>query len=178
MPQIELKYGKTQIPFEYDADQFEILGAEKRAAPLTDAEIGAKFDDPVASKPLEEIVDEGESVLIVVPDATRRTASASVVNLLVRRLIANGTMPFNIRIIFATGIHRKVTTEEKRELLTPFIFQRLKTLDHTAKDLMQLAGFPSKQFETFGENNVVPLELNRALAEHDHVIIDGGVTIQ
>lgn len=176
MPTIELRYGKTQIPFEYDENRFEILGSEKHAPPLTDAEIGARLDDPIGSKPLEEIVGEGESVLIVVPDATRQTACGQVVNLLVRRLIANGTMPFNIRIIFATGIHRKVTEEEKRELLTPFIFQRIKTLDHTAKDLMQLAGFPSKQFANFGEINGAPVELSRVLTEHDHVIIVGGIT--
>ena len=95
---------------------------------------------PIDSKPLEEIINTGETVLIVVPDATRQTASGQIVNLLVRRLIANGTMPFEISIIFATGIHRKVTEDEKRELLTPFIFQRIKTLDHNARDLMQIAG--------------------------------------
>ncbi len=176
MPTIDLRYGKTRIPFQYDENQFEILGSEEQSAPLADAEIGARFDAPVGSKPLEEIVGEGESVLIVVPDATRQTACGQVVNLLVRRLIAGGTMPFNIRIIFATGIHRKVTTEEKRELLTPFIFQRLRTLDHSAKDLMQIAGLDSKQFVNFGEINGAPIELNRTLVEHDHVIIVGGVS--
>ena len=176
MPIVELRYGKTQIPFEYNEDQFEILGSEKPAAPLTDAEIGAKFDHPIDSKQLEEIINEGESVLIVVPDATRQTACASVVNLLVRRLIANGTLPFNISIIFATGIHRKVTEDEKRELLTPFIFQRIKTIDHSAKDLMQLAGLGSKQFVNLGEIGGAPVELNKALTEYDHVIIVGGIT--
>lgn len=176
MPTIELRYGKTQIPFEYDENRFKILGFEKHLPPLTDAEIGTHFDNPIDSKPLEEIISEGESVLIVVPDATRQTACGQVVNLLVRRLIANGTMPFNISIIFATGIHRKVTTEEKRELLTPFIFQRIKTLDHTAKDLMQIAGLDSEQFANFGEIGGTPIKLNRALTEHDHVIIVGGIT--
>ncbi len=176
MPTIELRYGKSQIPFQYDENQFEILGFEEQSAPLADAEIGARFDDPIHSKSLEEIVGEGESVLIVVPDATRQTACGQIVNLLVRRLIANGTMPFNVSIIFATGIHRKVTTEEKRELLTPFIFQRIKTLDHSATDLMQLAGLDSTQFVNFGEIGGAPVELNRALVEHDHVIIIGGVS--
>lgn len=176
MPNIELRYGKTRIPFQYDENQFEILGSEKDFAPLTDAEIGEKFDNPIQSRPLEEIINDGESVLIVVPDATRRTACGQIVNLLVRRLIANGTMPYNISIIFATGIHRKATTEEKRELLTPFIFQRIKTIDHAAKDLIQAAGLESNQFVNFGEINGSPIELNRALVEHDHVVIVGGIT--
>jgi len=176
MPNIELKYGKTHISFDFDENRFQILGGEKHIAPLSDVEIGNRFDNPIDSKPLEEIVGQGETVLIVVPDATRRTASGQIVNLLVRRLIANGTMPFDISIIFATGLHRKVTADEKRELLTPFIAQRVKTLDHNARDLMQAAGLESKHFVNLGSINNIPVELNRALTAHDRVIIVGGVT--
>ena len=102
------------------------------------------------------------------PDATRKSASGQIVNLLVRRLIANGTMPFDISIIFATGIHRAVTEEEKQEILTPFIAQRVKTLDHNARDLMQ--------FVRLGETSGgITVELNRALVEHDHIITIGAI---
>ncbi|HEY0426246.1 MAG TPA: nickel-dependent lactate racemase [Pyrinomonadaceae bacterium] len=176
MPNVQLKYGKSQISFDYDESRFQVLGSESEDAPLDDAEIGNRFDNPFDSKPLEEIINQGETVLIVVPDATRRTASGQIVNLLVRRLIAGGTMPFEIKIIFATGIHRKVSEDEKQELLTTFIAQRIKTLDHNARDLMQLAGLESKQFVNLGETNGIPVELNRALVEHDRVIIVGGIT--
>lgn len=169
MPAIDLKYGESLVSFEYDASRFEILGSEDSAAALTDAEIGERLDAPIDSPLLEEIVQPGESVLIAVPDATRQAGSAQIVNLLVRRLIANGTAPHDIRIIFATGIHRKVTDDEKTRLLTPFITQRIKTLDHDARDLMQVAHL--------GETlSGIPAELNRALVEHDRVIIIGGVT--
>lgn len=164
-----LKYGKSQISFEFDTDKFEILGQTKDKSALSDAEIGARFDNPIDSKPLEETVDAGERVLIVVPDATRQVACASVINLLVRRLIANGTEPFNINIIFATGIHRAVTETEKSEILSPFIAQRIKTLNHNAKDLMQIV--------RLGETaKGVPIELNRALTEYDKIILIGGVS--
>lgn len=169
MPNIQLCYGKTHIPFDYDEARFQIPGDLKPSAPLSDVEIGNKFDNPIDSERLEEIVGAGETVLIVVPDATRRTASGQIVNLLVRRLIANGTPAHDIRIIFATGIHRRVTEEEKREILTPFIAQRIKTLDHNARDLVQLL----RLGETAGG---IPIELNRALAQHDRVIIIGGIT--
>lgn len=169
MPTINLKYGKSHISFDYDENRFEILGSEKQNVPLSDVEIGNRFDNPIDSKPIEEIVSQGETVLIVVPDATRQTASGQIVNLLVRRLIANGTMPFNISIIFATGIHRKVTEAEKQELLTPFIAQRVKTLDHNPRDLMQIMRLGETESE-------IPIELNRALVEHDRVIIVGGIS--
>lgn len=168
MQNIELKYGKSSISFDYDESRFDILGNEKQTAPLSDAETGAKLDNPIGSKPLEEIIGNGESVLIVVPDATRQTASGQIVNLLVRRLIANGTMPFDIRIIFATGIHRRVTEAEAQTILTPFIAQRIKTLNHNARDLAQIV----RLGETAGG---IPIELNRALVEHDRVIIVGGI---
>jgi lactate racemase len=169
MPRIELKYGKTQIPFDADENRFQILGKAETKPALSDVEIGERFDSPFDSKPIEEIVGAGETILIVVPDATRAAASGSIVNLLVRRLIASGTMPHDIRIIFATGIHRRVTELEKKEILTPFIVQRIKTLDHDARDLAQIV--------RFGETESgIPIELNRALVEHDKTIIVGGVS--
>ncbi len=169
MSEIKLAYGKTFISFAFDENKFGILGRTESEFALTDAEIGAKLDSPIDSPKIEEIVGQGESVLIVVPDATRQTASGQIANLLIRLLIANGTMPFDIRIIFATGIHRKVTEAEKQILLTPFINQRIKTLDHNPRDLAQIVNFG----ETSGG---IPIQLNRALTEHDHVIIIGGIS--
>ena len=169
MPQIDLKYGRGSIPFEYSAGRFDVLSSGVSLPPLTDAELGKKLDSPIDSRPLEELVDAGNSVLIVVPDATRQTAAGQVVNLLVRRLIAAGIAPFDIRIIFATGIHRNVTEEERSAILTPFINQRIKSMDHGPRDLMGITSLG----ETSGG---IKVELNRALVEHDRVILVGGVS--
>lgn len=169
MPTIGLRYGSTTVPFEYDERQFDVLEAQQDKLPLTDVEIGARFDNPIDSQPLEELVGADETVLFVVPDATRQAGAGQIINLLVRRLIADGVEPHRMAIIFATGIHRKVTEEEKRAILTPFIAQRIKTFDHDARDLMQL----SRVGETSGG---IPVELNRALFEYDRVVLIGGVT--
>ncbi len=169
MPNIALKYGKSSVSFDFDDKQFQVLGNSTEKSALSDAELSERFENPIDSKPLEEIVNQGESVLIVVPDATRQTACGQIVNLLIRRLVANGTMPHDIRIIFATGIHRQVTDAEKRDLLTPFIYQRIKTLDHNPRDLAQIVAL--------GETaDGIPIQLNRALIEHDCVIIVGGIS--
>ena len=126
------------------------------------------IDDPLDSQPLEDIISPGESVLVVVSDATRATGSAQVVNLLVRRLIALGVAPYDLRLIFATGIHRPVTREEKAELLTPFIVQRVRTLAHDASD-------ESKHVRLGETERGTPVELDRALFEHSHVILTGAV---
>lgn len=169
MARVQLKYGRTSIELDHDEPGFEVLGAAEPKAPLSDAEIGERLDSPIRSPPLEEKVSPGQTVLLAVPDATRAVGSGQIVNLIVRRLIANGTAAHDIRIIFATGIHRKVTEDEKAAILTPFIAQRIKTLDHDPRDLAAHVNVG----ETPGG---IPVELNRAILEHDRVIIIGGVT--
>jgi nickel-dependent lactate racemase len=169
MSQVQLDYGHGTLAFESEGGRFRVLEAEaSEERPLTDAEIGAAIDDPFDSQPLEDILSPGESVLVVVSDATRATGSAQVVNLLVRRLIALGVAPYDLRIIFATGLHRAVTREEKAELLTPFIVQRVRTLAHDAAD--------ESAHVSMGETERgTPIELNRALFDHSHVILTGAV---
>ncbi len=169
MPEIQLKYGRTKIPLTYDESRFDVLGGTEAARPLSDVQIGERLDNPIDSRKIEEIVNPGESVLIVVPDATRQTACGQIINILVRRLIANGSTPFEISIIFATGIHRSVTESEKLSILTPFIAQRIKTLNHGPRDITRIVRFG----ETSGG---ISIELNRALVENDHVILIGGIT--
>lgn len=169
MAEIPLKYGRAFLPFTYDESRFELLGKGEERPPLTDVQISEKLDAPIDSKTVEDIVEPGETVLIVVPDSTRQTACGQIVNILVRRLIANGTTPFEMSIIFATGIHRAVTDAEKQSILTPFIAQRIKTFHHGPRDITGIV----RLGETSGG---IPVELNRALMEHDHVILVGGVT--
>ena len=169
MTTIELGYGRSAITFEYDDARFDVLAPNETAAhPLSDNEVNAALDAPIESPPLEELIAAGDTVLIVVSDATRATGSAQIINLLVRRLIQNGIQPGDIAIIFATGIHRAVRPDEKVELLTLFITQRIRTLDHDAYDASQLIQIGTME-------GGVPVEVNRALKEFSKVIITGAV---
>ena len=170
MPTLELGYGLDALKFDYDSARFEVLAPDaSEAHPLTDAEIGAALDAPLGSRPLEDLVEQGDGVLIVASDATRATGSPLIINLLVRRLIQNGIGPDDIAIIFATGIHRPVRSEEKLELLSPFIAQRIRTIDHDAYDASQLI--------QIGVNaNGAAVRVNRALKEFSKVILTGAVS--
>ena len=166
----DLAYGRRSFEFSFDEDQFSVLnagGADE--SPLSDFEVGAAFDSPIASPPLDEIAGQDDSVLIVVSDATRATASAQVVNLLVRRLVQTGVSPARMAVIFATGIHRHVSDEEKLELLTPFIVQRLRILEHDAYDRAKLTTIGTTE-------RGVTVEVNSALKEFSRVFVIGGIT--
>ena len=169
MPQIDLGYGNSSFAFDFDTSQYTVLTPDSTTEiPLRDEQIGEAFDAPIDSPPLDEIVSSDDSILIVVSDATRATGSAQVVNLLVRRLIQYGVISSNISVIFATGIHRPVTEDEKIDLLSPFIAQRIKTLNHDAYDSASLV-----HIGTTDRGNAV--EVNRALREFSRVIVTGGV---
>ena len=167
MPTIELGYGHERVALDYDAARFDLIAPQiNESHPLSDAEIDAALDPPIDSPSIEDIISPDDSVLIVTSDATRATGSAQIVNLLVRRLIQNGTAPGDITIIFATGIHRAVRTAEKTELLTSFIAQRIRTIDHDAYNSSQLIQIGTTERGT-------PIEVNRALKEFSKVIITG-----
>jgi nickel-dependent lactate racemase len=169
MPKIDLKYGRTLVPLRYNESRFSVLGSDRQREPLTDPEIGARLDEPIDSLPLDDLIRPGDRVLLVVSDATRQTGAGQVVNLLARRLIANGSNAADINIIFATGIHRRVSDEERRTILSPFIIQRMKTIDHDAND-------PIKNFRVGEISGGIPVELDWTLTEFDHIVLIGGIT--
>jgi nickel-dependent lactate racemase len=169
MTEIHLGYGTTSISFRFDENRYQVLTTNSfEEKPLTDVEINEALSAPIQSPPLEDLFSAGDSVLIVVSDATRATGSAQILNLLVRRLIQIGVSPADLAIIFATGIHRSVTLEEKIELLTPFIAQRVKTIDHAAYDAQGMISLGTTARGT-------PVEVNRALRDFAHVIITGAI---
>src|ERR1044072_1626796 len=168
MNEIGLGYGRRSIKFTFD-DRLTILSVDSAdEKPLTDIEIGSALDSPIASFPLDELINPDDSVLLVVSDATRPTGSAQVVNLIVRRLIQAGVAANNLAIIFATGIHRPVTPEEKVELLTQFIVQRVRTFDH---DPYNRSSLVSLGVTAIG----IPVEVNKALTEFSKTILLGGI---
>jgi lactate racemase len=169
MSEIQLGYGHGTQTFHFDASRFQVLETNPaHEKPLTDVEIGAAFSDTIESPPMDDLFSAGDTVLIVVSDATRATGSAQIINLLVRRLIQAGVAPTDIAIIFATGIHRRVTDEERNELLTPFIAQRLRTLNHDATDSEALVSLGVTDRDN-------PVEVNRALKEFSRVILTGAI---
>jgi nickel-dependent lactate racemase len=169
MTEIRLGYGTSYLSLSFDQTRFQVLSESSQDnQALSDVEIGNALNAPIKSPPLEDLFCAGNSVLIVVSDATRSTASAQILNLLVRRLIQVGVSPADLAIIFATGIHRPVTPAEKLELLTPFIAQRVKTIDHDAYDASQMVSLGTT-------DRGAPVEVNRALRDFSHVVITGAI---
>ena len=57
--QIELSYGRGSLKLAYDDSRFSFLTTTSQDAfPLSDFEIGAAFDSPIASPRLDEIAEQ------------------------------------------------------------------------------------------------------------------------
>jgi nickel-dependent lactate racemase len=65
-------------------------------------------------------------------------------------------------------MHRAVRADEKAELLTPFIAQRIRTINHDAYDSSQLIQLGVTE-------RASPVQVNRTLKEFDKVILTGAV---
>src|SRR5215211_4320057 len=98
---LELCYGQRKLPFTYDPERFTLLDPpEADTCSLTDTELITALENPIDSPSLAGLVNPGESVVIVVPDATRAAEVARITNLLVQHL-----NPAQISILIGGGTH-------------------------------------------------------------------------
>lgn len=169
MAKILLPYAKNSIELKYNPKELSpLITTDNYYQALSQTDILVAMANPTDGQPLEDIIDIGENVLIVVSDTTRVTGSQQVIPLLVARLLQCGLRLNNISIIFATGIHRQLTEKEKRYLITDEIFNSVKHYDHDAEDTANLVYLEDTSYGT-------PVELNRHLLEADHVILTGSI---
>ena len=112
------------IAVSIPAGQAECLGSlvsSLRAAPLSNPVIDEALCRPIwpngAGPAIEERIQPGESVCLVVSDQTRKTAVDRILPLLLRRLTGRGCKLRDFFILVATGIHRPPTLEEIGKIL-------------------------------------------------------------
>jgi len=93
-------------------------------------EIVRALKEPIGSKPLNQIVRQGDKVAIVVDDMTRSTPSRTMVLPLLNELNEVGVRDDDITIIFACGTHRPVKPEEAKAILGEDVITRIKVVSH------------------------------------------------
>ncbi|NLJ95459.1 MAG: nickel-dependent lactate racemase [Clostridiaceae bacterium] len=120
---------------------------------------------PIGTKTLTEIIQPGESVVIVTSDLTRPLPSHQVLPPILNELEEIGVKDEEITIVFALGSHRKQTEAEMRELVGDDIFERYKTVDGDLDDVVHLG-------ETTGGT---PIDIDRTVAEADRRICLGNI---
>jgi nickel-dependent lactate racemase len=168
MPNFYLKYDKALKELNIDEKNF--------VAMITSNEISDKYksvkelrmalENPINSKRLKDIVNQGEKVAIVTSDITRPMPSKEVLPLIIEELELGGVKAEDITIVFALGCHRKHTEEERRLLAGDFVIDKgIRLLDSDTEDCINF-GFCK---------NGTPVDVYRPAAEADRLICLGNI---
>lgn len=163
---VNLPYGKGSLRVAIDGDvlaprRVEGVADETRA-------VYNALEHPVGTRPLREIAQPGERVAIIVNDITRLTRTDLLLPPIIDTLNKAGIVDSDIFIVFALGIHRPQTEEERRLILGGEIFERIRNFDHVSTDDANLVTLGTTSF-----GNVV--EINRKVWEADRIILTGEI---
>lgn len=121
--------------------------------------------NPIGTKPLNEIVDKNDNVVIITSDITRPVKSKTVLPYILEELNKGNVKNENITIVLALGSHRKHTEEEKRTLIGEEVYEKIKVIDSDMNDC--------KNFGTC--KNSTPIDIFTPVAEAGKVICIGNV---
>lgn len=166
MAAMELNYGTTAFQLDLPADNLiAVITAVPPPSEEDPQEILRSALD--ACSPFLDTFRPGERVVIVTSDITRYTASEVYLPLLLERLNAAGIRDKDIEVVIALGIHRKQTDHEHARIIGP-LFGRIKVSDHDCDD-------PGKLVYLGKTSSGIEVEVNRAVAEADRVILTGVV---
>ncbi|MDR2741389.1 MAG: nickel-dependent lactate racemase [Treponema sp.] len=186
---IELPYLNKTFPLEFpdecllavaEPNEFKVTGtpeemlSEALARPwgpedraITDN--NTPKQDGQNRRSLEEFLEGGKQVLIIINDATRPTPTAVILNGLLPAFEKAGIAVENLTILVAAGAHRAPTEEEYRQILGVLYGKlRERCVHHDAR----------KDGETVSlgtTRNGTPIELNKRLFEADRIIATGSV---
>jgi lactate racemase len=122
-----LPYGSEFIRLNLSDDAGRIITLKpRRSAPDP---VGLALAAPIGSRPLRDLVEPGQSVVIVISDITRPCPSRRLLPPLVAELAAGGVADEDILIVSAVGSHRPQTPAERRRLIGPEMDDRLVCID-------------------------------------------------
>ncbi len=163
---MELHYGDSSFSIELpEGGEGSVIRVQPPVPAGAPEEILAAALDGCAAQVAS--IKPGERVVIVTSDITRYTGSEIYLPLLVERLNSAGVHDGQITIVIALGIHRKQTEAEHKKIVGS-LHGRIRVMDHDCDD--------SGKLVLLGvTGNGIEVEINRTVAEADHVILTGTI---
>jgi nickel-dependent lactate racemase len=132
------------------------------------ATVAAALDHPCGAPPLAEAARGARHVAIVVPDATRPSATATYLLPVVARLARAGLTPDRIRVVVARGLHAAAARDDVADLVGREVFEGLRPIQ-SAPDL------PEFNVDLAADPEIGPVRVHRVVAEADLVVLTGAV---
>lgn len=166
MTQLQLRIGHSSSPCPSDGARV-LQPALPTPAASPAALVRQALAQPIGAPPLAQIIQPGESVVIVTSDITRYTGSEHYLPVLIEELNALGVADTQISIVIALGIHRPQSESEHRKILGP-LFGRIAVYDHDCDNPAELV--------TLGTTRGgLEVSINRRVCAADRVIVTGTV---
>ena len=169
MAKIKLPYNKKLIDIEIEDKNLSAVLESKAAnykTNLNESELVERaLDNPIGSPKLEDLVKDKKSTVIISSDHTRPVPSKIIMPILLRR-IRKVNPDIDIKILIATGFHRRTTREELIDKFGEEIVKNENIIVHDSRDyksLVKIGTLPSG-----GE-----LIINKAAVETELLIAEG-----
>jgi nickel-dependent lactate racemase len=157
----------TQV--EIDDRNLLFYAAHRKTAKVPDQArvIQEALENPIGTGKLESLLKPGQSVVIMVDDATRPTPAARILPFILERIEKAGIPDEAVRIFMGMGTHRPMTEEELRIKLGDSVRERYEVIN---RDYREGDFVPLGQTESG-----TPIEIDRDVLEADFKIAVGNV---
>jgi lactate racemase len=164
---VRISFSYPGVPALDVADSSLVALLEPRARPpRSESEadlIRRGLENPIGAPRLREVARGKRAVLVLVDDYTRNTPVHRLLPPVLEELAAAGVPAPQVRLLVASGTHRRMTDEEKRKRFGAEVTAAHAVLDHRHDDPSQLARLPTTEHGT-------EVWVNRALLESDLVL--------
>ncbi|PLX67551.1 MAG: hypothetical protein C0603_09200 [Denitrovibrio sp.] len=136
---------------------------------LTDEQLVNKLeDDAIYSYGLNEIIEDANNILIILPDSTRKSGAERILPKLIEDIEKQGK---TFHFIIAIGTHRPATEDELKKIVTPELYAKYsdKFIEHDSDN------YDDHDFYGITKRKTTVL-INKAYREHDTIITIGSVS--
>jgi len=166
-----IPYGKGEMRFDLPNGFILTEIKSKHISSLHDvnATIRDTLTNPINSPPLSNIAKGKKSACIVVTDITRNCPEKEILPHVVE-ILEKEIDRKNIRIIVGSGMHRKMTTDEKIEKYGKVIVENFQVIDHDSQDESKLVNLGNTK-------NGTPIKISKIAFESELLISIGLITL-
>ena len=178
MKNYSIQYGKNTLQFSplfFPPAKYrvEYIGASASAAGSTEGTDSILTEKERIRRALSDSIHlpkaaKSTSLLIIIPDQTRKCRLPVLLPLLLSECVAAGISRENITLLIAYGTHQPCSREETEALVGPEIAHNYRILHHNSRDEAELVSVGTTSRET-------DVHINKAVLEADAVVLIGGV---
>lgn len=165
---LKLACGKKEVDVNLSKPA-DIIDVQIEKSALSDEKITNILEnEAIYSYGLSEVVEDADRILLVLPDATRKSGAERVLPYIIDAINRYGK---DFSLIVAVGTHRQPTEDELKTIFTPDIYEKYKDklIQHNCDN------YDEHDFYGITKRKTTVL-INKAYREHDTIITVGSVS--